>query len=107
VRCRRVRPPLDCSTGAALEIPTRAHLPLEKFLETSPGAADFSAAPPWIGPDVDPFILHLFAALAQKERAMIASRTNDALAAARARGVVLGGPNDEQGPSSRPRTCCP
>jgi DNA invertase Pin-like site-specific DNA recombinase len=28
-----------------------------------------------LGADVDPFILHLFAALAQKERAMISSRT--------------------------------
>lgn len=45
-----------------------------------------------LGPDVDPFILHLFAALAQKERAMISTRTKDALAAARARGVVLGNP---------------
>jgi DNA invertase Pin-like site-specific DNA recombinase len=45
-----------------------------------------------LGPDVDPFILHLFAALAEKERAMIATRTKAALAAAKARGVALGGP---------------
>jgi DNA invertase Pin-like site-specific DNA recombinase len=45
-----------------------------------------------LGPDVDPFILHLFAALAEKERAMISVRTKAALAAAKARGVVLGGP---------------
>jgi DNA invertase Pin-like site-specific DNA recombinase len=45
-----------------------------------------------LGPDVDPFILHLFAALAEKERSMISARTKAALAAARARGVVLGGP---------------
>jgi DNA invertase Pin-like site-specific DNA recombinase len=45
-----------------------------------------------LGPEVDPFILHLFAALAEKERAMIATRTKAALAAAKARGVVLGGP---------------
>src|SRR5580704_11211153 len=31
-----------------------------------------------LGPDVDPFILHLFAALAEKERAMIAGRTKAA-----------------------------
>ena len=43
-----------------------------------------------LGPDVDPFILHLFAALAEKERAMIAARTRDALARAKARGVKLG-----------------
>jgi DNA invertase Pin-like site-specific DNA recombinase len=45
-----------------------------------------------LGADVDPFILHLFAALAEKERAMIATRTRDALARAKARGVRLGGP---------------
>jgi DNA invertase Pin-like site-specific DNA recombinase len=45
-----------------------------------------------LGADVDPFILHLFAALAEKERSMIAMRTKAALAAAKARGVKLGGP---------------
>jgi DNA invertase Pin-like site-specific DNA recombinase len=45
-----------------------------------------------LGPDVDPFVLHLFAALAEKERAMISARTRSALEAAKARGVVLGGP---------------
>jgi DNA invertase Pin-like site-specific DNA recombinase len=45
-----------------------------------------------LGADVDPFILHLFAALAEKERAMIAARTRDALSRAKARGVKLGGP---------------
>jgi DNA invertase Pin-like site-specific DNA recombinase len=45
-----------------------------------------------LGSDVDPFILHLFAALAEKERALISSRTKAALGAAKARGVILGGP---------------
>jgi DNA invertase Pin-like site-specific DNA recombinase len=45
-----------------------------------------------LGSDVDPFILHLFAALAEKERAMISTRTRAALAAAKARGAKLGGP---------------
>ena len=36
-----------------------------------------------LGADVDPFILHLFAALAEKERAMIAARTRDALSRAK------------------------
>ena len=45
-----------------------------------------------LGNDVDPFILHLFAALAEKERALISRRTKEALAAAKARGVQLGNP---------------
>ena len=45
-----------------------------------------------LGADVDPFVLHLYAALAEKERAMISRRTKDALRAAKARGVVLGNP---------------
>jgi len=45
-----------------------------------------------LGPDVDPFMLHLFAALAEKERALISRRTKEALAAAKARGVKLGNP---------------
>jgi DNA invertase Pin-like site-specific DNA recombinase len=45
-----------------------------------------------LGPDVDPFVLHLFAALAEKERALIATRTRQALLAARTRGAVLGNP---------------
>lgn len=43
-----------------------------------------------LGPDADPFMLHLYAALAEKERALISVRTKDALAAARRRGVELG-----------------
>lgn len=45
-----------------------------------------------LGPDVDPFVLHLYAALAEKERALISERTKRALAAAKERGVALGGP---------------
>ncbi|MGN6311831.1 MAG: recombinase family protein [Xanthobacteraceae bacterium] len=45
-----------------------------------------------LGPDVDPFVLHLFAALAEKERSLISTRTRQALSAAKARGVVLGNP---------------
>src|ERR1700761_3437561 len=45
-----------------------------------------------LGPDVDPFVLHLFAALAEKERSLISTRTRQALSAAKARGVTLGNP---------------
>jgi DNA invertase Pin-like site-specific DNA recombinase len=44
-----------------------------------------------LGADADPFMLHLYAALAEKERAMISARTKAALAASKARGVTLGG----------------
>jgi DNA invertase Pin-like site-specific DNA recombinase len=44
-----------------------------------------------LGSDVDPFVLHLFAALAQKERALISARTKEGLKAAKARGTKLGG----------------
>ena len=43
-----------------------------------------------LGADADPFMLHLYAALAEKERRMISARTKDALQAAKARGVQLG-----------------
>ena len=36
-----------------------------------------------LGADADPFMLHLYAALAEKERELISQRTKDALAAAR------------------------
>lgn len=43
-----------------------------------------------LGADADPFMLHIYAALAQKERAMIADRTRVALAAKKAQGAKLG-----------------
>jgi DNA invertase Pin-like site-specific DNA recombinase len=45
-----------------------------------------------LGVDADPFMLHLFAALAEKERALISARTKAALTAAKARGTILGNP---------------
>src|SRR3954447_2498362 len=52
-----------------------------------------------LGADVDPFMLHIYAALAQKARSVIAARTKAALAAAKARGVRLG--NLEQAHKNR------
>jgi DNA invertase Pin-like site-specific DNA recombinase len=46
-----------------------------------------------LGADADPFMLHLYAAFAEKERSMISRRTKEALAAKKAQGVKLGGLN--------------
>ena len=46
-----------------------------------------------LGRDADPFMLHLYAALAEKERRLIAERTKAALAAKKATGVTLGNPH--------------
>jgi DNA invertase Pin-like site-specific DNA recombinase len=43
-----------------------------------------------LGRDADPFMLHLYAALAEKERRLISERTKSALAARRAQGATLG-----------------
>lgn len=45
-----------------------------------------------LGADTDPFLLHLYAALAEKERSLISERTKAAMAAAKARGAVFGNP---------------
>jgi DNA invertase Pin-like site-specific DNA recombinase len=56
-----------------------------------------------LGPDVDPFMLHIYAAVAEKERALISQRTKAALAAAKARGVKLGNPRLEEARAPRMR----
>jgi DNA invertase Pin-like site-specific DNA recombinase len=43
-----------------------------------------------LGADADPFMLHIYAAFAEKERALISERTRAALAAKKAAGAVLG-----------------
>ena len=45
-----------------------------------------------LGSEADPFMLHLYAALAEKERALISQRTRVALAAKKAQGYKLGNP---------------
>jgi DNA invertase Pin-like site-specific DNA recombinase len=56
-----------------------------------------------LGPNADPFMLHIYAALAEQERRMISARTKVALSAAKARGVKLGGDRGYRpGPGSAP-----
>jgi len=43
-----------------------------------------------LGADCDPFMLHIYAAFAERERAIIGKRTKDALAALKAKGAKLG-----------------
>ncbi len=43
-----------------------------------------------LGRQADPFVLHIYAALAEKERELISQRTKAGLAAAKARGQALG-----------------
>ena len=48
-----------------------------------------------LGSDTDPFLLHLYAAKAEKERKLISERTKAAMKAAKARGVTIGGLRDK------------
>src|SRR4029434_924586 len=47
-----------------------------------------------LGRDADPFMLHLYAALAEKERSLISQRTKAALAAKKVAGAKLGNPRN-------------
>ena len=47
-----------------------------------------------LGRDADPFMLHLYAALAEKERRLISERAKAALAAKKASGASLGNPKN-------------
>ena len=59
-----------------------------------------------LGADVDPFMLHIYAALAEKERRMISERTRAALAARKRQGAKLGNPTNraEAGGAGAART---
>ena len=47
-----------------------------------------------LGTDADPFMLHLYAALAEKERRQISERTRSALASRKLQGTKLGNPTN-------------
>jgi DNA invertase Pin-like site-specific DNA recombinase len=53
-----------------------------------------------LGRDADPFMLHLYAALAEKERRLISERTKAALVAKKAAGAALGNPVNLAGAGS-------
>lgn len=55
-------------------------------------------------PQADNFQLHLYAALAEQERAFISQRTKAALAVAKTRGVVLGGLRDKTNERNKVRS---
>jgi DNA invertase Pin-like site-specific DNA recombinase len=71
-----------------------------------------------LGRDADPFMLHLYAALAEKERRLISERTKAALAARKEAGGKLGNPRNIRKqvrsadgsrsllPTSSQPTCC-
>ena len=56
-----------------------------------------------LGADADPFMLHLYAALAEKERRLISERTRAALAQRKAKGARLGNPSNAPEAASRGR----
>jgi DNA invertase Pin-like site-specific DNA recombinase len=58
-----------------------------------------------LGPSADPFLLHIYAALAEQERRMISERTRAGLAAAKERGVKLG--SRTAGPGQQTRSTGP
>ena len=71
-----------------------------------------------LGTDADPFMLHLYAALAEKERRLISQRTKEALARKKAQGPSWGTapiwlrrrprgrPRSARTPTRMPRMCC-
>ncbi|WP_353683215.1 recombinase family protein [Mesorhizobium sp.] len=56
-----------------------------------------------LGADADPFMLHLYAALAEKERRMISERTKAALASRKTTGIKLGNPTNTAEAAARGR----
>ena len=58
-----------------------------------------------LGADADPFMLHLYAALAEKERRQISERTRAALASRKLQGTKLGNPTSAGQAAAAGREC--
>lgn len=58
---------------------------------------------PFIVADADPFMLHLYAALAEKERRLISERTKAALAFRKTTGIKLGNPTNTREAAAKGR----
>jgi DNA invertase Pin-like site-specific DNA recombinase len=56
-----------------------------------------------LGADADPFMLHLYAALAEKERRLISERTRAALSSRKATGAKLGNPTNSAAAAAKGR----
>src|ERR1700675_4245127 len=56
-----------------------------------------------LGADADPFMLHLYTALAEKERRLISERTKAALASRKTTGMKLGNPTNTAEAAARGR----
>lgn len=59
-----------------------------------------------LGADADPFMLHLYAALAEKERRMISERTRAALSSRKRNGTRLGNPSNPGEAAAKGRQVC-
>lgn len=95
-RCRQLGAVL---VAARLDRITRRAHTLSQLLEdgVSIRAADM--------PGADDLMMRIYAAMAQKERELISERTRVALAAAKARGAVLGGDRGYRPPSGPDAAC--
>jgi DNA invertase Pin-like site-specific DNA recombinase len=59
-----------------------------------------------LGADADPFMLHLYAALAEKERRLISERTRAALSSRKLSGTKLGNPSNPGEAAAKGRQVC-
>jgi hypothetical protein len=82
--------PRRLSSSAALRCESAQHI-AKSLCRSQPAIIDRAGKlyPPAVAyPPTDPFLLHIYAALAEEERTLISKRTKDALTAAKARRVL-------------------